>query len=549
MVNALTKSIKAENARKTATPQHTRTPGRTDEVKNSAGGFVFEVSDKSRLERFLILGTDGGTYYASESKITDQNIAFLRKLIASDEKLVLDTLVDVSTNGRAYRNTPALFAIALLLTDGKDKAEVRKHFNSVVRTSTHLFEVMGYIKELGGWGRAKRDAVAGWYTGKDTDALAYQTVKYRQRNGWTHKDALRLSHAKVDPHVASFVLGKNFISDETPQAIAGFKAVQAAESAKDVVKVLKAFKTLPWETIPTQFLNEPAVWHQLFENGQLKGQALVRSITRLAKLGMFTKDPMFAAEYAAALTDEAMIEKSKLHPINFLNASVVYAEGQTDRRNGYYSGKNKDWTTEGVIADALTDGFHKAFKSVVPAGKRTLLAVDVSGSMASPAMGLELSCAQVSGAMAMTVARTEKASVIRGFTSGRGGYYGRGGSELTDLSITAKTSLNAAMQNVRKSNFGGTDCALPMTWALENDIKIDTFVVLTDSETWAGQIKPNQALVKYRKATGIDAKLAVVGIAGSPFTIADPTDRGMMDFVGADSNMPKVLADFSAGRI
>jgi len=43
--------------------------------------------------------------------------------------------------------------------------------------------------------------------------------------------------------------------------------------------------------------------------------------------------------------------------------------------------------------------------------------------------------------------------------------------------------------------------------------------------------------------------LAVVGMAASPFTIADPTDKGMMDFVGFDSSAPRVLADFSAGRI
>ena len=29
------------------------------QVKNSTGGFVFEITPKSRVERFLILGTDG----------------------------------------------------------------------------------------------------------------------------------------------------------------------------------------------------------------------------------------------------------------------------------------------------------------------------------------------------------------------------------------------------------------------------------------------------------------------------------------------------------
>lgn len=50
---------------------------RPDQVVNNARGFVFQVGDKDRLERFLILGTDGGTYYASEQKVTEDNINFL----------------------------------------------------------------------------------------------------------------------------------------------------------------------------------------------------------------------------------------------------------------------------------------------------------------------------------------------------------------------------------------------------------------------------------------------------------------------------------------
>jgi 60 kDa SS-A/Ro ribonucleoprotein len=88
-----------------------------------------------------------------------------------------------------------------------------------------------------------------------------------------------------------------------------------------------------------------------------------------------------------------------------------------------------------------------------------------------------------------------------------------------------------------------------MTWALENRIEVDTFAVITDNETYAGKSHPFQALRKYRNEMGIDARLAVFGTSGDEFTIADPRDRGMMDFVGFDSNAPKVFADFSAGRL
>lgn len=552
--NALRGLAGQTKALKTATPQGVRTPGRSDEVQNNAGGFVFKVSDRDRLERFLILGTDGGTYYVGEQKLTAKNAEFIKKMIRENESLVLDTIVAVSTEGRAYRNSPALFALALVMSEGQNKAAAREAVAKVARTSTHLFEFAQYIDDLGGWGRAKRKAVANWYEDKTADALAYQAVKYRQRDGWTHRDLLRLSHPTgVDQGVGNFILGKEGMQGENgfPEIIAGFTQMQKAGSVKEVLRVLEAHKNLPWETVPTQFLKEAEVWKAIFRNGQLNGQALVRNITRLARIDAF-KDMQFAAEYAARLTDEEMIRKTRLHPINFLNAAVVYEEGQADRSGGYYSyGRKKDWTSESVITDAINDGFHTAFKTVEPAGKRTMLAIDVSGSMGSPALGLDLSCAQVSGAMAMTIARTEPAHIIRGFTSGsRGGYgWGRGQAELTDLGISARTPLAQAMRKVQQSNFGATDCAQPMLWALENKVEVDTFVVITDNETWAGNIKPTQALKRYRDNTGIPARLAVLGVASTDFTIADPTDRGQMDFVGFDSNAPRVLADFSAGRL
>ena len=55
------------------TPQSEALPNKK-QVKNSAGGFVFAVTPWTRLERFLILGTEGGSYYATERDLTKTNI-------------------------------------------------------------------------------------------------------------------------------------------------------------------------------------------------------------------------------------------------------------------------------------------------------------------------------------------------------------------------------------------------------------------------------------------------------------------------------------------
>jgi 60 kDa SS-A/Ro ribonucleoprotein len=70
-------------------------------------------------------------------------------------------------------------------------------------------------------------------------------------------------------------------------------------------------------------------------------------------------------------------------------------------------------------------------------------------------------------------------------------------------------------------------------------------VVYTDNETWFGGVHPFQALKQYRQAMGRPAKLIVAGMTATKFTIADPSDHGMLDVVGFDSAAPAVMAAFS----
>jgi 60 kDa SS-A/Ro ribonucleoprotein len=83
-------------------------------------------------------------------------------------------------------------------------------------------------------------------------------------------------------------------------------------------------------------------------------------------------------------------------------------------------------------------------------------------------------------------------------------------------------------------------------WAHKHRVGVDTtFVVYTDNETWAGDVPPAQALRAYRDARGISAKLIVVGMTSTGFSIADPNDAGMLDVVGFDTSTPPVIADFA----
>jgi 60 kDa SS-A/Ro ribonucleoprotein len=117
-------------------------------------------------------------------------------------------------------------------------------------------------------------------------------------------------------------------------------------------------------------------------------------------------------------------------------------------------------------------------------------------------------------------------------------------TEFRSLAITPGQRLDDVLATVSGLPFGGTDCALPMLWALKHCVEADVFVVYTDSETWAGKVHPVQALRDYRERTGIPAKLVVVGMTSNGFSVADPSDGGMLDVVGFDSATPNLISDF-----
>ena len=88
-----------------------------------------------------------------------------------------------------------------------------------------------------------------------------------------------------------------------------------------------------------------------------------------------------------------------------------------------------------------------------------------------------------------------------------------------------------------------------MLYAQALERKVDPFVIYTDSETWAGDVHPAQALRDYRRTSGIDARLVVVGMVSNGFSIADRADPGMLDVVGFDTATPQLVSDFARGAL
>ena len=548
----------------TATTAEAETPQTemmsANQVKNSAGGFVFAVDDMTRLRRFLVLGADGGSYYAAERQLKLENAQCIGNLLAAGRvQEVVDTIVECSEGGRAAKQDATIFALAVVARLAKTPAERKMAFEAlhrVCRIPTHLFSFIANTERLvpgsSGWGRMMRDAVAKWYNGKKPRGLATAITKYQQRDGWSHRDVLRLSHAKPADRMHSLLFkyaakGWDAVAEDVKEIREWADAEAEAEAANDrtieFLTAVEAVKTadeahacelirehgLVREHLPTEMLSSAAVWEALLT--EMPMTALMRNLNKLTQVGLLAKDAPAVEAVAARFSDVEQLRSARLHPLNILVAMRTYARGHGDK------GK-LSWDPNPQIVEALERAFYASFSLVAPTGKRFVLALDVSGSMCQSIGGMGISCAEAATAMAMATVRTEPMCRTMAF-----------GHQFHRLDLKPSDALDSAIRKTSNLSFGGTDCSLPMQWALRNKVEADVFVVYTDSETYAGKIHPVEALRQYRAETGIAAKLIVVGLVSNGFTIADPDDAGMMDVVGFDSAAPEVMRSFVAGEI
>jgi hypothetical protein len=301
------------------------------------------------------------------------------------------------------------------------------------------------------------------------------------------------------------------------------------------IALMEKNKKIQREHLPTELLNTPQIWDALL-NG-MGMTALIRNLGKLSQIGVASSR---SQDIIKTLTDPKAVKDSKVHPLQVLVGMKTYSQGKGDLGS-------LTWTPNSYITTALSTTFKQAFGNITPTGKRYMIGLDVSGSMSMCmcAGAKNITPREGSVAMAMMTLYAEGAQNVHiyGFSSV---FYNFNGKVRPDMTI----------QDAIKATdvpFGATDCALPMTEALkmyhQSGIVFDVFCVYTDNETYAPNIHPQVALENYRKATGVDAKLIVVGMVANQLTIADPKDKNTLNLAGFDTATPELISMFVRGQI
>ena len=301
------------------------------------------------------------------------------------------------------------------------------------------------------------------------------------------------------------------------------------------VAIMEQNKKIQREHLPTELLNTPQIWNTLLAGMGMT--ALVRNLGKLSQVGVASSR---SQEIIKMLTDSKNVKESRIHPLQVLVGMKTYSQGKGDIGS-------MTWPVNSYITTALSTTFRQAFGNITPTGKRFMIGLDVSGSMTMCmcAGAKNITPREGSVAMAMMTLHAEGAQNVHiyGFSNIFYNFNGKIRPEMTIQDAIKVTDVP----------FGATDCALPMTEALKmytrSGVGIDVFCVYTDSETYAPTVHPQVALEEYRRVTGIDAKLIVIGMVANQLTIADPKDKNTLNLAGFDTSTPELISMFVRGLI
>ncbi len=521
------------------TPQSQPIPGRESEmIQGRSGGWMFDAGIWKMLRRCLLIGTAKSTYYAGKRELTEDFVAVVREAVAENPTKVAEEILYAS-DGRSINNSAPIFALVLLSMGEAPEAKkaFQEIFPQVVRTGSHFYEWLNYTKSLRGFGKVIREVGKNWLSREDVKGLAYQLLKYQQRQGFSHRDALRLFHVKPTTEDQQLLFnwvikGWEELPSEIPsEALAQIWWYEWLKRNPDQTHEAISQGRLTHEMAAPVGKMDKQAWQLLFN--QMPIGAMLRNLGSLTELGVLRADAgANLSRVEAVLNNKEHLRKGRIHPIDVLKALKTYQSG------GRLGRSQKTWNPVSRIVDILETAVELSFEVVEPTGKSFMHAVDVSGSMGSLVADMGLSCCEIATTMALVTAKAEKNYTIRGFAT-----------DFRNLDITAKDSFSSAVRKASNQNFGGTDASVAYDWMIKNKFKADVVCFWTDSESWAGRRHPSQALAEYRNKVNRNVKAVYVTLAPYRITLVDPKDPLSWDLAGFDPSTPRVIQMLATGEL
>jgi len=427
---------------------------------NAAGGRAYDLSAKAALARYAMTGCLSNTFYVKAEDHLDRVITLAKEC---DSNFLAKLAIFARKDGY-MKDMPSLLMAILASRGDNGRAALKAAFPQVIdngRMVRNFVQIMRSGK-LGrkSLGTGPRNLVRGFFERNKPNWLFRQMSVGQDPSG---ADIIKMVH----PHPATpehealfgYLIGKG----ESDKRKKGYKNLPPLVQQ---FEAWKADRSLPAPAVDFRLLTAQPLtgeqWASIMRAGQWHFTRM--NLNTAIRHGALKADPGLEKVIADRLADAETIRKARVMPYQLL-AAYKHVSSDIPRS----------------IVDALHDAVELAVDNVPVAEGRTLVIVDVSGSMGSPVTGnngrtsSKVRCVDVAALFSAAIVRKNRdATVLPVDTSVHLGFRPEPrNSVLTEASTLARFGG------------GGTNLSLGFRHANSHRMKFDHVVVISDQESWA----------------------------------------------------------------
>lgn len=492
------------------------------DTTNKAGAKAFTLPLSDRLINLVMTGTLEKTFYSKPQDLLEEALQTLQEAKVKDPELLAKAICYGSVHG-FVEDSNILGLVVLSTGDEKCKELFRKALPKILRTPKHIAKFMTMIRsgQVRGCGRLVKREVGNLLK----NLSDYHIIKYGSSSKeWSLLDMFRLTRQKLDDRsleVLTYLQKKEFNPESNHLAqVRGYQEFLNTHNVDLITQY-----NLPYEVVTSQ-LATPEAWRAIMRGKKIPYQFLLKNINNLIKYKCL-EDPEILKRVYQMLPDPDLILSSKQMPHRLLVALGALTRSQNEISNPVFT----------KLCDCLYVGIENSIGNIPDIEGTSLFAIDVSGSMYNRYSNSITK--HPNDLMTVDIASLYGASMFKGSSDSQLIGFD---TELKIINFSSKSmTLDIAAKIKSVGGGGGTDFSVVPQYMLDQGLKVDTLIYVTDSEDWVssrrwgshGSENTAHDLIKqYRTKINPNLKVIQIQLTPTSTTRFNPEDPNYYNIAG-----------------